>query len=60
MVEEGDDIVVHASLPGVEPDAIEVNVEDGVLTIDGKTATESKTEEGRAIMLQGAAVRGVP
>ena len=46
VVEEGDDIVVHASLPGVEPDAIEVNVEDGVLTIDGKTSTESKTEKG--------------
>ena len=46
VVEEGDDIVVHASLPGVEPDAIEVNVEDGVLTIDAKTAAENETRKG--------------
>ncbi len=46
VVEEGDDIVVHASLPGVEPSDIEVNVEDGVLTIDGKTSTESETQKG--------------
>ena len=46
VVEEGDDLVVHASLPGVEPDAIEVNVEDGVLTIDGKTAAENETRQG--------------
>lgn len=46
VVEEGDDIVVHASVPGVEPGDIEVNVEDGVLTIDGKTSTESETQKG--------------
>ena len=46
VVEEGDDIVVHASLPGVEPGDIEVNVEDGVLTIDAKTTTESGTDKG--------------
>ncbi len=46
VVEEGDDLVVHASLPGVEPSDIEVNVEDGVLTIDAKTATESETTKG--------------
>ena len=46
VVEEGDDLVVHASLPGVEPDAIEVNVEDGVLTIDGKTGAENETRKG--------------
>lgn len=46
VVEEGDDLVVHASLPGVEPGDIEVNVEDGVLTIGGKTSTESETQKG--------------
>lgn len=46
VVQEGDDIVVHASLPGVDPDDIEVNVEDGVLTIDARTATENETEKG--------------
>ena len=28
VVEDGDDIIVTASLPGVDPDKIEVNVED--------------------------------
>ena len=46
VVEEGDDIVIHASLPGVDPGDIEVNVEDGVLTIDAKTTTESGTDKG--------------
>ncbi len=46
VVEEGDDIVVHASLPGVEPNDIKVNVEDGVLTIGAKTATDSETRKG--------------
>ncbi len=46
VVEEGDDIVVHASVPGVDPGDIEVNVEDGVLTINGKTSTESETQKG--------------
>ena len=46
VLEEGDDLVVHASLPGVEPSDIDVNVEDGVLTIDARTATESETEKG--------------
>ena len=46
VVEEGDDIVVHASLPGVEPNDIEVNVEDGVLTIGARTAADSETRKG--------------
>ena len=46
VVEEGDDLVVQASLPGIDPADIEVNVEDGVLTIDGKTSTESETQKG--------------
>ena len=46
VVQEGDDIVVHASLPGVDPNDIEVNVEDGVLTIDARTTTENETGKG--------------
>ena len=37
IVREGDEIVVHASLPGVDPDDIEVSVEDNLLTIKGFT-----------------------
>ena len=46
VLEEGDDIVVQASVPGVDPSDIEVNVEDGVLTIGGKTATDSEARKG--------------
>ena len=46
VVQEGDDIVVHASLPGVDPNDIDVNVEDGVLTIGTKTAMDNETRKG--------------
>ncbi len=46
VVEDGDDIVVHASLPGAAPDQIEVNVEDGVLTIGAKTEDDKETKQG--------------
>ena len=43
VVREGDEIVVHASLPGVDPDEIEVTVEDNVLTIKGSTKENLET-----------------
>ena len=46
VVQEGDEIVVHASLPGVAPDDIEVSVEDNLLTIKGSTK-ESREIGGR-------------
>ena len=36
VIQEGDDIVVRASMPGVKPDDISVTVENDVLTIKGK------------------------
>jgi len=44
VVREDDEIVVHASLPGVDPDDIEVSVEDNLLTIKG--STQDKQENG--------------
>ena len=39
--EEDDRYVIHADVPGVEPKDIEVNMEDGVLTIRGQRSTEN-------------------
>ena len=46
VVEEGDDILVKASLPGVKPDDIDVSIEDKVLTIKGETKAEVERTEG--------------
>ena len=40
VVEEGDQIIIHASVPGVAPEDIEVTIEDGVLTIKAESAAE--------------------
>ncbi len=45
VVREGDEIVVHASLPGVDPEDIEVSVEENLLTIKGSTKENGKTGE---------------
>ena len=34
--EEDDRYVIHADVPGVEPDQIEITLEDGVLTLKGQ------------------------
>jgi HSP20 family protein len=44
VYEEGDQLTVEAQLPGLHPDAIEVHVERGVLTISGRTAPESDSQ----------------
>lgn len=41
--EEAERFVLHADLPGVEPAAIEISLEDGVLTLRGER--HSATEE---------------
>ena len=46
VIQEGDDLVVHASLPGVDPDEIQVTLEDGLLTIEGETGSESEEQKG--------------
>ena len=41
-----DELVVEASLPGIKPEDVEITVENGTLTITGKTAEERGSEEG--------------
>ena len=49
-VEEDEKLVVHASLPGVDPDEIKVTIEDGVLTIDGETKVDDEAKVGNYLI----------
>lgn len=46
VVQDGDDLIVRASLPGVDPDEVQVTLEDGLLTIEGETGSESEEQKG--------------
>ena len=43
--EEGDTLVVEAHLPGMKPDDLDINVEQGVLTISGQTEAQEERKE---------------
>lgn len=43
--EEDKQFVLHADLPGVDPKDIEVTLEQGVLTLRGRRASESREEK---------------
>jgi len=43
--EENDKFVLHADIPGVKPEDIDISMEDGVLTIQGEKKTEATTEQ---------------
>ncbi|MDH5370587.1 MAG: Hsp20/alpha crystallin family protein [Gammaproteobacteria bacterium] len=38
------EFIIHADIPGVEPDKIDVHMEDGMLTIKGERNDETKEE----------------
>ena len=46
VVEEDDQIIVHASVPGVAPEDIEVTIENEVLTIKAQSAEEEERKDG--------------
>ena len=46
VVEEEDEILVRASIPGVKVDDIDVSIENRVLTIKAETKTEAEHKEG--------------
>ena len=46
VVRDGDSITLKASMPGVNPDDIDVTIEDGVLTIKAETKKEDERKEG--------------
>ncbi|MDH5822865.1 Hsp20/alpha crystallin family protein [Luteimonas sp. RD2P54] len=45
--EESDRFLLYADLPGVDPQEIEVQMDNGVLTIKGERRVEDKFESGR-------------
>jgi HSP20 family protein len=45
LVEDKDDLVLRADLPGLSEDDVDIEVKDGVLTISGERKTEEKKEE---------------
>lgn len=45
VYEEGDELTVEAQLPGLKPEDLDINVEQGVLTISGQTATDEERKE---------------
>ena len=57
VVQGEDAIIVHASLPGVNPEAISVAIDNDVLTIRGQTAGEQERREGNFLMRERRAGR---
>ena len=47
IMEEANRFVIFADLPGVDPSAIEVDMDKGVLSIKGERKTEAKAEGER-------------
>ncbi len=50
VIEEGDKIVVQASLPGVQPENIQATIEDGVLTIRAEAKAEHEAQGSNYLM----------
>ncbi|MCH8109945.1 MAG: Hsp20/alpha crystallin family protein [Chloroflexi bacterium] len=50
VIQDGDNIVVRASMPGVKADDISVTIENEVLTIKGKTESEGEVKDGSYLM----------
>lgn len=40
----GDDVTIHAELPGIKPEDVEIELTDNVLTIKGKRVVEEQEE----------------
>ncbi|WP_109867718.1 Hsp20/alpha crystallin family protein [Methylocucumis oryzae] len=43
--EEANKFVLHADIPGVKPEEINISMEDGVLTIKGEKKSEATTDQ---------------
>jgi HSP20 family protein len=50
VVQQGDNIVVKATVPGVNPEDIDVSIENDVLSIKGHTKEEREHQEGNYLM----------
>jgi HSP20 family protein len=62
VIDRDDEVVVHAELPGVDKDDVEVSMTDNTVTIKGSTRREEKEEKGdyyRCEISRGAFARTV-
>jgi HSP20 family protein len=62
VIDREDEIVIHAELPGVEKDDLDVSMTDNTVTIKGSTRREEKEEKGdyyRCEISRGAFARTV-
>jgi HSP20 family protein len=62
IFEEGDDVVVEASLPGMRPEDIDITVERGTLVIRGETKADEERKERNYIVRehrQGSFMRSI-
>jgi len=46
VLQRNEDIVVRAELPGVRPEAVDITVHNGILTISGRREEERQEERG--------------
>jgi HSP20 family protein len=49
-----EDLVIRAELPGIDPDALKVTIEDGYLVIRGERKQDEKVEEGAYYRLEAS------
>jgi HSP20 family protein len=47
---DADSVTIEAALPGIKPEDVDITVENGTVTISGKTAEERKGEEGSYVL----------
>jgi len=52
VYEEGDKVVVEASVPGIKADQVKVTYEDGVLRVSASSKDEKSRKEGKKIIHQ--------
>lgn len=45
VYEKDDNVIVEVQLPGVNPEKVNINVENGVLTIEGKSEKKTEVED---------------
>jgi HSP20 family protein len=50
VVQQGDNFIIRASLPGVNPEDIDVSIENDVLIIKGQTKEEREHQEGNYLV----------
>lgn len=47
---DADQVTIEAALPGIKPEDVDITVENGTVTISGKTADERSAEEGSYVL----------